>query len=311
MVSDTQRKLHSIAPLQGWRPLALRPPPLVSGADSVPAANTPPDRLAAVGEGQGEKPWAGTETTVPAGLVQRQGWWVPTAIADYADWIANQKRKQWSLATELKNSVQACEAATGYSWYNDFVPEHQRSSLPWERQDTFRHLTDRLMTPVANAPLATPPHRRLLDTFGDSLKHVNKLYNKHFGYTARRVIAHMPHLLDVDIINDLAARFPEDWDRTSAHSLRHSHDMQYAFAYMYFMAHQEKFFNSTEQFTRLDTDGNGLLNVNELRTLVTRLYDIPTASKHWHEFESMLLNCSYLQPPMEELGVGVGSLGFF
>jgi hypothetical protein len=44
----------------------------------------------------------------------------------------------------------------------------------------------------------------LADTFGDSLKFVNRLYNKRFGYTARKVIAHMPHFLDRDVLFDLA-----------------------------------------------------------------------------------------------------------
>lgn len=41
------------------------------------------------------------------------------------------------------------------------------------------------------------------DTFGDSLKFVNKLYNKEFGFEARKVIAHMPHFLDRDILTEL------------------------------------------------------------------------------------------------------------
>ncbi len=46
--------------------------------------------------------------------------------------------------------------------------------------------------------------------------------------------------------------------------------------------------------------------MNELRTLITRVYDLPTSFDNWHEFEDILLNCSDLQPPLEELGVGVG-----
>ena len=38
--------------------------------------------------------------------------------------------------------------------------------------------------------------RRLMDTFADSLRHVNQLYNKLFGYHARKVPAHMPHMIN-------------------------------------------------------------------------------------------------------------------
>ena len=53
----------------------------------------------------------------------------------------------------------------------------------------------------------------------------------------------------------------------------------------------------------------GLLNVNELRTLVTRIYPLPTTPTSWQAFEDILLNCSALQEPMEPLGVGVGPDG--
>ena len=156
-------------------------------------------------------------------------------------------------------------------------------------------------------------------------------------------------------------QFWSEWDQTSSHALRSSYDMQYAFAYFYFLIGQSRPFNVSDQFSRLDTDSDGdlllllrfcssdlifsvsqhscfffscffgffvfalvpvilpchldfshmkgLLNVNELRTLITRVYDIPTTMEHWHEFESILLNCSYLQPPLETLGVGVGHEG--
>jgi hypothetical protein len=52
--------------------------------------------------------------------------------------------------------------------------------------------------------------------------------------------------------------------------------------------------------------GDGLLNVQELRTLITRLYPIPTSYDNWLDFEAMLLNCSHYQEPLEALGVGVG-----
>jgi hypothetical protein len=46
--------------------------------------------------------------------------------------------------------------------------------------------------------------------------------------------------------------------------------------------------------------------VHELRTLVTRLFPLPTSANSWQEFEGILLNCSDAQPPLEPLGVGVG-----
>jgi hypothetical protein len=49
--------------------------------------------------------------------------------------------------------------------------------------------------------------RRLLDTFGDSLKFVNKLYNKRYGPVARKVPSHMPHMIDVAVMEELQAAY--------------------------------------------------------------------------------------------------------
>lgn len=45
--------------------------------------------------------------------------------------------------------------------------------------------------------------RRLRDTFADSLRYVNKLLNGQFGFTSRKVPAHMPHLIDRLIMQEL------------------------------------------------------------------------------------------------------------
>lgn len=49
----------------------------------------------------------------------------------------------------------------------------------------------------------TATGRRLQDTFADSLRHVNKLLNGKFGFTSRKVPAHMPHMIDRLIMQEL------------------------------------------------------------------------------------------------------------
>jgi len=46
----------------------------------------------------------------------------------------------------------------------------------------------------------------LLDAFGDSLRFVNRLLDWEFGKASRKAIAHMPHMLDKDIITGMQAR---------------------------------------------------------------------------------------------------------
>lgn len=76
-------------------------------------------------------------------------------------------------------------------------------------------------------------------------------------------------------------------------------DMQYAFAYFYYlMSVQNKFdpvkgflfqlkyltypiISFLSEFNLFDADGNGLLSVHELRVLVTRIYELPTSVEQW------------------------------
>lgn len=77
--------------------------------------------------------------------------------------------------------------------------------------------------------------RRLLDVYGDSLKHVNALLDKDFGVGTRHVPSHMPHLIDRHVLTEAQTRWPEHFEATSSHRFRHSDDMQFALTYMYWL----------------------------------------------------------------------------
>jgi hypothetical protein len=141
------------------------------------------------------------------------------------------------------------------------------------------------------------PVRRRLDSYGDSLVFTNRMINRAFvmgqgnsgaGATsswgsvtspfagrgrvrrARRVPAHMPHMIDVGVVEAMEARFPTEFRETSRHRFRSSTDVQYAFAYFHFlMEGGAQGGIDTHAFWRseLDTDGDGVLNDNEFRTL--------------------------------------------
>eukprot|EP01087_Luapelamoeba_hula_P016073 TRINITY_DN4908_c0_g2_i3.p1 TRINITY_DN4908_c0_g2~~TRINITY_DN4908_c0_g2_i3.p1 ORF type:complete len:1115 (-),score=138.63 TRINITY_DN4908_c0_g2_i3:111-3455(-) len=122
--------------------------------------------------------------------------------------------------------------------------------------------------------------RNLLDAFGDSLRHVNRLLDTEFGRESRRVIAHMPHMIDKNIVEQMHARWPEQFDRTSAHKFRGSDDMQFAFSHFYFLMSQREDFDFQKIWTQdLDNDGSGYLDENEIRTLTARLYGSPVDDK--------------------------------
>ena len=59
--------------------------------------------------------------------------------------------------------------------------------------------------------LSSPPSsgRKLLDIYGDSLKHVNRLLNVRYGRPSevRKVPAHMPHFVQTEVMEDLQSSF--------------------------------------------------------------------------------------------------------
>lgn len=109
--------------------------------------------------------------------------------------------------------------------------------------------------------------RRLLDTYGESLKYANRLLNAEFGTSPRHVPAHMPHMIDKHLMQQLQDHWPRHFERTSSHLFREPDDLQYAFTYFYYLMHQRIEYNFTRVFGELDADHSGTLDLNELRTL--------------------------------------------
>lgn len=129
----------------------------------------------------------------------------------------------------------------------------------------------------APAPVISAENAEALlskDTFGDSLRFVNKLYNRAFGKapTRRRVPSHMPFLFKKHIIREIKARWPRECDATSAHRFRHPQDMQFSFSYFHYVLNRHKVVHPTleEIWTEyLDVNRNGILDENELLTVAS------------------------------------------
>jgi UDP-N-acetylglucosamine-lysosomal-enzyme len=138
--------------------------------------------------------------------------------------------------------------------------------------------------------------RRLLDMYGDSLRYVSMLYNKHFGRETRKAPAHMPHFLDRNILHEMIDEtFPDRFAATSSHRFRDSHDMQYAFSYFYFLMNQPRPFVLEREFAEhYDLDGDGVLAAFEVRNLYLFLHNKkgPGDKKVEAEFYGMLSNCT-------------------
>ncbi|TDH68116.1 hypothetical protein CCR75_005423 [Bremia lactucae] len=111
------------------------------------------------------------------------------------------------------------------------------------------------------------------DTFGDSLRYVNKLYNRAFGkpttYDRRRVPSHMPFLLQKSIIREIKDHWTHEIDATSSHRFRHPEDMQFSFSYFHYLINRAKIHPHTLEdiwHDYLDANRNGILDENEVLT---------------------------------------------
>jgi len=154
-------------------------------------------------------------------------------------------------------------------------------------------------SPGSTTQTNTTTAKKKIDTFGESLKYVNRLYTKEFGAEPRKVPAHMPHFIDVAIMEELQARWPERWEETSSHKLRSPHDMQYSFSYFYYVMDVPAPFNASQLWRDIfDADHDGVLNDNEFRTLAVHLLPTPVKDAELKLFRERMLNCTHGQWPL-------------
>ncbi|DBA01105.1 TPA: hypothetical protein N0F65_001733 [Lagenidium giganteum] len=155
--------------------------------------------------------------------------------------------------------------------------------------------------PEASAQITAANAEALLsnDTFGDSLRYVNKLYNRVFGkaQSRRRVPSHMPFMLQKKIIREIKTRWRKEYDATSAHRFRHPNDFQFSFSYFHYLMNRNKINPPTLEFIwkeYLDANRNGILDENEVLTVASLAYgDYPSDA-----FVEEVRTC--LQPPKQE-----------
>ncbi|WAR03055.1 GNPTA-like protein [Mya arenaria] len=129
-----------------------------------------------------------------------------------------------------------------------------------------------------------------------------------FGYGARKVPGHMPHMIDRNIMTELQARFPAEWEATSSHQVRHSKDMQFAFSYFYYLMGVKENVTAAQVFDEMDTDKSRILSDREIRTLATRLYDLPLDLQTLTSLELMFVNCSKSLTSEQQTQPGISDL---
>ncbi|KAF6118816.1 N-acetylglucosamine-1-phosphate transferase subunits alpha and beta [Phyllostomus discolor] len=211
--------------------------------------------------------------------------------------IVGKEQEKNRVEDRAENHLHGNEVLPGrkLQQYTDSYP----GFLPWEKKKYFQDLLDEeesLKTQLAYFTDSKHTGRQLKDTFADSLRYVNKILNSKFGFTSRKVPAHMPHMIDRIVMQELQDMFPEEFDKTSFHKVRHSEDMQFAFSYFYYLMSAVQPLNISQVFDEVDTDQSGVLSDREIRTLATRIHDLPLSLQDLTGLEHMLINCSKMLP---------------
>ncbi|GAB5363523.1 hypothetical protein AAMO2058_000890500 [Amorphochlora amoebiformis] len=165
------------------------------------------------------------------------------------------------------------------------------------------------------APAGGPAGRRLLeDTFGNSLRFVNSLYRARYGSEQRKAPAHMPHMIDREIMHELQDTFPDQFEATSSHRFRDSEDMQFSFSYFYYLMNEKPPFDLNALFTsKLDLNKDGKLDLLEIRHLCLLLMPGKPTTHGLKAKMAQILDDLEVPPapegtdPAEELGLRVKS----
>jgi UDP-N-acetylglucosamine-lysosomal-enzyme len=141
--------------------------------------------------------------------------------------------------------------------------------------------------------------RKLLNAFSDSLTHVDRLFNHEYGYALRKVPAHVPHLIDIDAMSLLQAKFSKEFAATSAHRFRHAEDMQYAFSYYYYIMDERDVFEAERMFESIDLNKDEYVDEIEATIVLFKLISLERATsfsqkiKLTQKFTLLLNKCRY------------------
>lgn len=117
-----------------------------------------------------------------------------------------------------------------------------------------------------------PGRRRLLDTFGDSLRHVNRMFNIEYGNAIRKAPAHMPHFIQTNVLKEVQNKWKQEYEITSSNRFRASNDMQFAFTYFYHLMHHREPFNFQQVYNKeIDTNHDQRLDEQELKGVASKV----------------------------------------
>lgn len=169
----------------------------------------------------------------------------------------------------------------------DLINEHNNKVMFMNKMNRRKKFLN-----INSSLIAKLRQRANFDAYGASLQHTNRVFNKHYGFKVRQVPAHAPIMIDTDIMEDLQRKFRKEFQITSRNRFRHADDMQFSFSYYHFLMEEQKDVSVDQIFDRFDTDQSGTWSDREIRTLLTKLYELPLTYQIVEQFERVLINCT-------------------
>ncbi|XP_054648153.1 N-acetylglucosamine-1-phosphotransferase subunits alpha/beta-like isoform X2 [Dunckerocampus dactyliophorus] len=180
----------------------------------------------------------------------------------------------WRMLQQLVSSHKGFQPLEKIKYFQDLLEED-------------KHLRKALLFDTNGAVIG----RKLQSTFSESLRFVNRLYNRKFGIMTRKAPAHTPHMFDKFIMQELQDTFPKEFEKTSSHYLRQSNDMQISFSYYYFLMSVKHKVNISEVFDMADKDHSGILSDSEIQDLSRRIQKQTIKPLDFEVLKKQLITC--------------------
>lgn len=145
---------------------------------------------------------------------------------------------------QLKEAIERLPPNLEKSSVKRLIDKHNRNKI---LEDKLRRKKEKRGT---NPRLS----KKYFDAYRESLQHTNRVFNFKYGFAPRYVPAHMPFLIDKDVMVALQETFPNEFEKTSLNRIRSKDDMQFSFSYFHFLLSETTNVDIETIFDEFDTD---------------------------------------------------------
>ncbi|KAJ8956361.1 hypothetical protein NQ318_015099 [Aromia moschata] len=165
-----------------------------------------------------------------------------------------------------------------------YVDDYNRNTLREEKRK--RRRTRRIFHKRENRTFYSRLRPINVDAYSASLQHTNRMLNGRYGFKTRKVPSTCPCSSTGTLWGELQGAFAKEYAHTERNRVRKRDDVQFSFAV------GDGGARGRGDLDEFDTDLSSTWSDREIRTLLTKLYELPLSYAVVDHFEAMLLNCS-------------------